>query len=100
MGQKILLCSDGLTDCVSNPDIEKVLSGPGTDQEIADELIARALEGGGKDNVTVIVVSAPDSSGKPDSDTHVPKEVGDNTRISDTTSTRRSPRADVTSRKR
>lgn len=90
-GQKILLCSDGLTDCVSDSDIEQVLSGEGTDQEMVDELITRALAGGGKDNVTVILVSAPGLSGKPESDTHVPKDAGDNTRIPDSSDTRRNP---------
>ncbi|HKI73473.1 MAG TPA: protein phosphatase 2C domain-containing protein, partial [Pseudomonadales bacterium] len=42
--QKILLCSDGLTDCVSDADIEDVLAGEGTDQEMVNELIERALE--------------------------------------------------------
>lgn len=72
-GQKILLCSDGLTDCVSNSDIESILRQDGTDQEIAERLIEAALEGGGKDNVTVVVISASTYTGTGDSDTHVPE---------------------------
>ncbi len=71
-GQKILLCSDGLTDCVSNADIESIIRDGDADQEIVDNLIEAALEGGGKDNVTVVVVSAPQSLGHADSDTHIP----------------------------
>lgn len=71
-GQKILLCSDGLTDCVSDVDIEKLMRMGGDDQEITDRLIEAALEGGGKDNVTVIVVSAPLTAKVADTDTHVP----------------------------
>lgn len=76
-GQKILLCSDGLTDCVSDREIEEVLRRQGSDQEIVDELVKRALAGGGTDNVTVILVSAPDAGERPESDTHVPRSVGD-----------------------
>ena len=91
-GQKILLCSDGLTDCVNDEDIEEVLSGSGSDQEMVDELVARALTGGGKDNVTVILVSAPAASGKPDSDTHVPRDISDSTHIPESSDTQRNPR--------
>ena len=97
-GQKILLCSDGLTDCVSDKDIETVLAGEGTDQQMADELIERALAGGGKDNVTVILVSAPTSVGRPESDTHVPHASSDSTRVPQRSDTLRNPRVDERSR--
>ncbi len=50
---RLLLCSDGLTDMVSDAEIEIILS----DDKIsaaADKLIAEALRNGGKDNVTLI----------------------------------------------
>lgn len=78
-GQKILLCSDGLTDCVSKSGIQKIMRADGTDQELTDRLIQAALEGGGKDNVTVIVVSASPGTKFADSDTHVPDDVKDDT---------------------
>ena len=53
LGQKILLCSDGLTDCVRQENIEAILSKPGSDQDKVDELIQAALDGGGNDNITV-----------------------------------------------
>ena len=71
-GQKILLCSDGLTDCVTNKDIETILKQGGDDQEIVNQLIDAALAGGGNDNVTIVVVSAPEAVKQADSDTHVP----------------------------
>ena len=80
-GQKILLCSDGLTDCVSDEEIEAVLSGSGSDQEMVNSLIQKALAGGGTDNVTVILVSAPSVGGTPENDTYVPRDLGDNTQI-------------------
>jgi serine/threonine protein phosphatase PrpC len=88
-GQKILLCSDGLTDCVIDADIEKHIRTGGTDQEIVDRLIDAALAGGGKDNVTVILVSAPKTAKKFDTDTHVPGSLGrgDDTHIPDSLGT-------------
>jgi len=79
--QKILLCSDGLTDCVSADDIAKILAQEGTDQTRVDNLIEAALAGGGKDNITIIVVSASESAKKPESDTHVPADVNDSTHV-------------------
>jgi protein phosphatase len=56
-GMQILLCSDGLTEEVEDSDISRVLSRPDlTAQECVDHLILAALDGGGSDNVTVIVV--------------------------------------------
>jgi protein phosphatase len=53
-GDRYLLCSDGLSDVVSNETILEALS---TDdpQDAADRLVELALRGGGPDNVTVIV---------------------------------------------
>ena len=79
--QKILLCSDGLTDFVSTDEIAKILAQDGTDQSRVDNLIVAALAGGGKDNITIIVVSASESAKRPDSDTHVPANVDDSTHV-------------------
>ncbi len=57
-GDKLLLCSDGLWDMVRDPKIEGVVKSPVPDPRMtADALIQAALEGGGEDNVSVIVVS-------------------------------------------
>jgi protein phosphatase len=56
-GDVYLLCSDGLTDVVSDANIRALLSDERkTPQEIGDELVASANLNGGPDNVTVIVV--------------------------------------------
>lgn len=55
-GDQFLLCSDGLTDMVSNAEICAVMKESESAYQCVNELIARALEYGGKDNVTVIVV--------------------------------------------
>jgi protein phosphatase len=81
LGQKILLCSDGLTDCVRQENIEAILSKPGSDQDKVDELIQAALDGGGNDNITVVLVSASVHASKAESDTHVPGESNDSTHV-------------------
>lgn len=80
-GQKILLCSDGLTDCVSTKDIAAILAEDGTDQSRVDKLIEAALAGGGKDNITIILVSASKNTKRSESDTHVPENATDRTQV-------------------
>lgn len=58
-GDKLLLCSDGLTGEVNDAGIANILSEGGSDQEVVDRLIQAALDNGGHDNVSVIIVSAP-----------------------------------------
>jgi protein phosphatase len=53
-GDRLLLCSDGLSDVLDHPALERLLV-PGTGQEAADRLVDTALEAGGRDNVSVIV---------------------------------------------
>ena len=54
-GDVLLMCSDGLTKHVSDARISEVLSLPWTAEMMAKTLVQDALEGGGSDNVTVIV---------------------------------------------
>jgi len=63
MGDKLLLCSDGLWDMVRDPKIEEVIKRPMPDPAMtADALVQAALDGGGEDNVSVIVVSMIEGS--------------------------------------
>lgn len=52
-GDKYLICSDGLTDMMSNDMIEQCL----TEGYTADALCMKAEEAGGEDNVSVIVAT-------------------------------------------
>jgi len=56
-----LLCSDGLTNEVSEEDIRRVLAS-GDCRQIADTLVDMALQEGGHDNVSAIVICAHDLS--------------------------------------
>jgi PPM family protein phosphatase len=55
-GDVFLLCSDGLTDVLSDKDIQHILSVGGKNhQEISEQFIQTANSGGGPDNITVVV---------------------------------------------
>lgn len=55
-GDRLLLCSDGLSTMVSDHAIQAIMRRQEDPQMCADELVNAALENGGVDNVTVIVV--------------------------------------------
>ena len=54
-GDQYLLCSDGLTDMLSDEEIREILMREPSAESATGELIREALEKGGKDNVTAIV---------------------------------------------
>ena len=58
-GDRILLCSDGLSSIISNNAIESIMRRQSDAQHCADELVTAALENGGADNVTVVVADVP-----------------------------------------
>ena len=55
-GDRIILCSDGLSSMISDSEIESLAVSSATPQQAADNLVAAALTAGGADNVTVVVV--------------------------------------------
>jgi PPM family protein phosphatase len=61
-GDRLLLCTDGLTDMVSDDEIADVLRQHAAPQVACDALIERALAHGGRDNVTVVLASADKSA--------------------------------------
>ncbi len=56
-GDIILLCSDGLTNMVTDEEIFKIIKGASSLEEAAKTLVARANENGGSDNISVILAS-------------------------------------------
>lgn len=59
-GDRLLICSDGLTDELTDVQIGQILTTVARPQAVAEALVAAALRAGGRDNVTVIVVDAGD----------------------------------------
>ena len=56
-GDRLLLCSDGLTEEVSDSDIKQLLQSDASNEQIAAELVETAKQNGGSDNITVIVIT-------------------------------------------
>jgi len=54
-GDKILLCSDGLNDELTDAEIASVCAGQASTSAMIDALIEAALAHGGRDNVSVVV---------------------------------------------
>jgi protein phosphatase len=54
-GHVLLLCSDGLTQHVSNDRIRDVLRSMSSAKQAGETLLREALDGGGTDNITIVV---------------------------------------------
>ena len=54
-GDRLLLCSDGLTEMVSESDIASVVASAASCDAACNRLVDLALDAGGKDNVTVVL---------------------------------------------
>ena len=54
-GDKLLLCSDGLTNMVEDYDIKKIVKDNDSIEDAVRELIKQANENGGKDNISAIL---------------------------------------------
>jgi serine/threonine protein phosphatase PrpC len=59
-GERFLLCSDGLSGVVPHDAIAKMLGDTASLDAICERLIAAANEGGGPDNITVLVLEVAD----------------------------------------
>ena len=57
-GHVVLLCSDGLTRHVSDDRIREVLRSMTSARQACEALLQEALDGGGTDNITVVVARA------------------------------------------
>jgi PPM family protein phosphatase len=55
-GDRIILCSDGLTDMVRDRDIERIARNEPDPQRAAEALVTAANNAGGHDNITVVIV--------------------------------------------
>jgi PPM family protein phosphatase len=75
-GDRLLLCSDGLSGMVSGGDIGRILGGEADPQAAARSLVQAALDGGGEDNVTVVVLFAEADGGDVDGSSESGDAVG------------------------
>jgi PPM family protein phosphatase len=55
LGDRVLLCSDGLWEMLPDPEIVSIVRGQGSMQQLATQLVDRANEAGGNDNISVIL---------------------------------------------
>ncbi|HUQ63212.1 MAG TPA: Stp1/IreP family PP2C-type Ser/Thr phosphatase [Acidimicrobiales bacterium] len=63
-GDRILLCSDGLTNEVSDDRIASTLRQIRDPKEAARDLVRQARDHGGNDNITVVIVDVVDDDGR------------------------------------
>ncbi|HKY64952.1 MAG TPA: Stp1/IreP family PP2C-type Ser/Thr phosphatase [Acidimicrobiales bacterium] len=63
-GDRYVLCSDGLFNEVPERTIAGVLRSIDDPTETAEELVHLAVDGGGRDNITVVVVDVVDDDGR------------------------------------
>ena len=58
-GDKVLLCSDGLSNMLEDEELKGIVTGEGSLEAKALRLIDAANGNGGKDNVSVILIDYP-----------------------------------------
>ncbi|CAG37303.1 PP2C family protein-serine/threonine phosphatase [Desulfotalea psychrophila] len=61
-GDRLLLCSDGLTSELSDAEIASILSLNQSPETILQQLVQAANDRGGSDNITIIMVDAPEDA--------------------------------------
>jgi protein phosphatase len=59
-GDRVLLCSDGLTTMLRDREVERIARSVDDPQRCAEDLVNAAVEAGGEDNVTVVVLDVVD----------------------------------------
>jgi PPM family protein phosphatase len=76
LGDRYLLCSDGLSSVVSEETLHKTLATVASLDEVVLQLIELAIRGGGPDNITCIVADVVDSATAPLPPTNTSVVVG------------------------
>ncbi len=67
-GDQVLLCTDGLTEMVTDAELASALQGPGTAAELCRILVDLAVSRGGRDNVTVVLARYRIPTSRPSAD--------------------------------
>jgi protein phosphatase len=76
LGDRLLLCTDGLSGVLEPAKIRNVLLRVRDSQKAADRLVAMANEGGGPDNITVIVIDTEQAAAEPDTTDDLAPGIG------------------------
>jgi serine/threonine protein phosphatase PrpC len=63
-GDRFLLCSDGLFNEVTEPEMRSTLRNVDDPEAAAQELVRMANDSGGRDNITVVIVEVVDDGGR------------------------------------
>lgn len=64
-GSRLLVCSDGLTTELDDEQIRNVMLAAGRAESVVNELMRLALEAGGRDNVTIVLVGVLEGGTEP-----------------------------------
>ncbi|WP_444921889.1 PP2C family protein-serine/threonine phosphatase [Microbulbifer sp. CnH-101-G] len=88
-GQKILLCSDGLSSEVPNEKISRIISENTNIHQAVELLINAALDAGGKDNITIQIIEAPAIASPPSISKQSPDSITQNGNIDTSRNNRR-----------
>ena len=62
---RFILCSDGLTDMVPEPKIQEILTSSSDPEQASRALVRAALDAGGADNVTVVIIDVSEEEPSP-----------------------------------
>jgi protein phosphatase len=65
LGDRLLLCSDGLSDIVTDQSIARAMATHPEPQQCAEQLVKLALQAGAPDNVTVVIADVVTANGSP-----------------------------------
>ncbi|MFZ0325483.1 MAG: protein phosphatase 2C domain-containing protein [Actinomycetes bacterium] len=71
LGDRLLLCSDGLSGVVSEDTIAELLGTDADPEAVASDLVGLALRAGGPDNITCVVGDVVDDASSPSTPTAV-----------------------------
>jgi PPM family protein phosphatase len=71
LGDRYLLCSDGLSGVVSEETLHQTLAAVAEPEEAVRQLVELAIRGGGPDNITCIVADVVDNATAPRPPSHV-----------------------------
>lgn len=74
-GDRFVVCSDGLSGMVPHEDLELALNAPASPRETAEALIDLAIAGGGRDNISAIVIDVISRADSPGLDEEPPASI-------------------------